>query len=75
MLYELIGIKQPQTVNGFQQGPMDGVTMVYTFANTQAPGQKMTQYFENNAHGADLCRVACETLRSRHRSWCWRVSI
>jgi arylsulfatase len=48
-LYELIGIKQPQEVNGFPQDPVDGVSMVYTFANAQAPEQKMTQYFENNA--------------------------
>jgi Sulfatase len=48
-LYEVIGIKQPQEVNGFQQDPMDGVSMVYTFADAHASGQKTTQYFENNA--------------------------
>ena len=39
----------PDEVNGFKQDPMDGVSMVYTFANAQAPGRKKTQYFENNA--------------------------
>ena len=48
-LYEVIGIKQPEEVNGFKQDPIDGVSMAYTFADAQAPGRKTTQYFENNA--------------------------
>jgi arylsulfatase len=47
-LYELIGIKPPKEVNGYRQDPMDGVSMVYTFADAKAPGRKKTQYFENN---------------------------
>ena len=47
-LYEIIGIKPPQVVDGFKQDPIDGVSMVYTFADAQAPGHKQTQYFENN---------------------------
>ncbi len=47
-LYEIIGIKPPQVVDGFKQDPLDGVSMVYTFADAQAPGHKKTQYFENN---------------------------
>jgi arylsulfatase len=48
-LYDIIGIKQPKQVNGFEQDPIDGVSMAYTFANANAKGQKKTQYFENNA--------------------------
>jgi len=48
-LYEVIGIKHPDEVNGFKQDPMDGVSMAYTFADSKAPGRKQTQYFENNA--------------------------
>ena len=48
-LYEVIGIKPPEEVNGFKQDPMDGVSMAYTFADAKAPGRKKTQYFENNA--------------------------
>jgi len=48
-LYEVIGIKHPDEVNGFKQDPMDGVSMVYTFAAANAPVRKKTQYFENNA--------------------------
>jgi len=47
-LYEIIGIKPPQVVDGFPQDPIDGVSMVYTFADAQAPGRKRTQYFDNN---------------------------
>ncbi len=47
-LYEVIGIKPPEEVNGFQQDPIDGVSMAYTFADAKAPDQKKTQYFENN---------------------------
>ncbi len=48
-LYELIGIKQPSKVDGFAQDPMDGVSMVYSFADAKAAGRKKTQYFENAA--------------------------
>ncbi len=47
-LYEIIGIKPPQEVDGFKQDPIDGVSMAYTFADAKAPGHKKTQYFENN---------------------------
>jgi arylsulfatase len=48
-LYDVIGIKLPDRVNGFEQDPIDGVSMVYTFADPTAEGQRKTQYFENNA--------------------------
>ena len=48
-LYDIIGVKQPQQVNGFEHDPIDGVSMAYSFANANAEGQKKTQYFENNA--------------------------
>jgi arylsulfatase len=36
-------------VNGFEQQPMDGVSMAYTFDAPDAPTQKKVQYFENAA--------------------------
>ena len=36
-LYEVIGIKHPEEVNGFKQDPIDGVSMAYTFADATAP--------------------------------------
>ena len=47
-LYELVGIQPPKVVDGFEQDPIDGTSMVYTFANANAPGRKHTQYFDNN---------------------------
>ena len=47
-VYEILGIKPPEVVDGFKQDPIDGTSMVYSFADAKAPGQKHTQYFENN---------------------------
>ncbi len=47
-LYELIGIEPPEVVGGYDQDPIDGVSMVYTFADAAAPTRKRVQYFENN---------------------------
>ncbi len=35
-------------MHGFKQDPIDGVSFAYTFDDASAPGQKHTQYFENN---------------------------
>lgn len=48
-LYDILEIPQPQEVNGYVQDPIDGVSFRYTFEEGDAPGQKKTQYFENNA--------------------------
>jgi arylsulfatase len=47
-IYDILEIKPPKVVDGFKQDPMDGVSMAYSFADAQAPGQKHTQYFDNN---------------------------
>ena len=47
-IYEILGIKPPKVVDGFEQDPIDGVSMVYTFADAKAPAHKHTQYFDNN---------------------------
>ena len=47
-IYEVLGIKPPRIVDGFMQDPIDGVSMVYTFAKPRAPTRKRIQYFENN---------------------------
>ena len=51
-IYDILGIKPPEVVDGWKQLPMDGVSMVYSFADAKAPGTKMTQYFENNGSRA-----------------------
>jgi len=47
-ILEATGIPAPDTVNGIQQKPMEGVSMAYTFkkANANAPSTRTTQYFE-----------------------------
>ena len=47
-LYDLLGIRPPEVVNGFRQDPIDGVSLSYTFTEPKAAGRKKTQYFENN---------------------------
>jgi arylsulfatase len=47
-LYEILRIKPPNVVDGFKQDPIDGTSMVYTFASAKAPGRKSIQYFDNN---------------------------
>jgi arylsulfatase A-like enzyme len=47
-LYDLLGIKAPTTVNGFQQDPIDGTSMAASFADASADENKHIQYFDNN---------------------------
>jgi arylsulfatase A-like enzyme len=47
-LLEATGISEPETINGIQQRPIEGVSMAYTWdkANANAPTRHTTQYFE-----------------------------
>ena len=36
-IYEVLGIKPPEVVDGFKQDPIDGTSMAYTFADAKAP--------------------------------------
>ena len=45
-IYELTKIKPPRVVNGFEQDPIDGVSMAYTFADAKAKGTRTTQFFD-----------------------------
>jgi len=47
-ILEATGIPAPVEVNGVQQSPIEGVSMVYTWdkANADAPSKRTTQYFE-----------------------------
>jgi arylsulfatase len=45
-ILDVCGVPQPKRVNGFDQKPMDGLSMVYTFKDAKAPGVRNTQYFE-----------------------------
>jgi arylsulfatase A-like enzyme len=43
---DAVGLPQPRIVNGTEQRPMDGVSMMYTFDNAKAKERRTTQYFE-----------------------------
>jgi arylsulfatase len=45
-ILDVCGVPQPKRVNGIDQKPMDGVSMVYTFKDANAPSKRNTQYFE-----------------------------
>ena len=47
-ILEAAGIQAPETVDGIEQAPIEGVSMAYTFdsANANAPSKRQTQYFE-----------------------------
>jgi len=45
-LYEVAGITPPATVNGVQQMPITGQSLMYTFQHPDAPDRRTEQYFE-----------------------------
>ncbi len=47
-IYNILGIKPPKMVDGFEQDPIDGVSMLYTFNSASTPTHKDKQYFDNN---------------------------
>ena len=51
-IYDILGIKPPEVVDGWKQLPIDGISMTYAFGDPKAPGRKLTQYFENNGSRA-----------------------
>jgi arylsulfatase A-like enzyme len=45
-ILEAAGLPEPKSVDGTSQTPIEGVSMVYTFADAKAPSRHTTQYFE-----------------------------
>jgi arylsulfatase len=45
-LFEILGIRPPDVVDGQRQDPIDGTSFAYTFDAPDAPERKPTQYFE-----------------------------
>ena len=45
-ILEAAGIAEPTEVNGVKQKPIEGVSMLYSFANATAKGARQVQYFE-----------------------------
>jgi arylsulfatase len=45
-ILEAAGLPEPVMVNGIAQRPIEGVSMAYTWDSANAPGRRVTQYFE-----------------------------
>ena len=45
-IYEAVNVPAPKMVNGIEQRPLEGVSMIYSFDNATAPDTRKTQYFE-----------------------------
>ncbi len=45
-IYELAGIRFPDTVNGVKQIPLEGKSIAYSFDDPNAPSSRTLQYFE-----------------------------
>jgi arylsulfatase A-like enzyme len=45
-ILDVAGIPEPREVSGVPQKPIEGISMAYTFADKDAPGRRVTQYFE-----------------------------
>ena len=45
-ILEAAGLPQPVSVDGLQQDPIEGTSMLYAFDDAKAPEQHETQYFE-----------------------------
>jgi len=49
---EAAGLEMPAVFNGVEQKALDGVSLVYSFADAKAPERHTTQYFEVFGHRA-----------------------
>ena len=45
-ILESVGLPEPKRVNGVEQMPIEGVSMLYTFDDAEAEDRHTTQYFE-----------------------------
>jgi arylsulfatase A-like enzyme len=45
-ILEAAGLPEPVSVNGIQQDPIEGASMLYSFNDSKAPERHETQYFE-----------------------------
>jgi arylsulfatase len=63
-IYEAAGITPPQKINGIEQKPIEGVSMMYAFSDKNAAERRRKQYFEmfiNRAMYADGWWAASRT--------------
>ena len=69
-IMEAAGIEVPEEYHGVEQQPMDGVSMIYSFDNPDAPNAKERQYYEmfgNRAIWVDGWKAV--TLHANRMPW------
>ena len=57
-IYDLLGIVPPRIVDGFQQDPIDGVSMTYTFDDAKAPDAQAACSTSTTTAAAPFTRTA-----------------
>jgi arylsulfatase len=75
-IMEAAGIEVPETYHGVEQQPMDGVSMIYSFDNPDAPNRKERQYYEmfgNRAIWVDGWKAV--TLHADRMPWDLAVTL
>lgn len=71
-IYEAAGITPPKVMDGVEQKPLEGTSLVYTFDNANAPTRHTTQYFEllgNRAIYKDGWMASTTPLRLPWVTW------
>ena len=69
-IMEAAGIEVPEEYKGVEQQPMDGVSMMYSFDDAEAPNRKERQYYEmfgNRAIWVDGWKAV--TLHAKRMPW------
>jgi arylsulfatase A-like enzyme len=51
-IYDIVGIKPPEEINGVKQTPLEGTSLTYTFDNPNAPTRHRIQYFSTSGNRA-----------------------
>jgi arylsulfatase len=51
-VYEAAGVTVPEVYRGYEQMPIAGTSLTYSFASGTAPGRRSHQYFEMGGHRA-----------------------
>lgn len=75
-IMEAVGIEMPETYQGIEQQPMDGVSMKYAFNDAKAPNRKERQYYEmfgNRAIWVDGWKAV--TLHANRMPWELNVTL
>lgn len=72
-ILEAVGIDMPDYVDGVAQKPLDGASLVSSFASAEAPEHTVTQYFE--VHGNRSIYHKGWLASARHSTLPWTVGV